>query len=145
MGRRGATRVTAQDIARAGGIQGFVKLLVKKMQSGDSGEQEVASTSMKNLAEQSHGEHADLLFSSGAVSPLVKLLNSGTAVAQAACASALHYIGQRKAAHQTAIVEAGAIKPLVKLLKSGGSKVQEAVRMLFTKMFCNCNLASLSP
>ena len=76
---------------------------------------------LSNLAAQNHYEHTDLLFCAGAVPPLVQILSTGSAKAQAAASTALHAIAHDKVAHQAALVDAGGVLPLV---KGGGSVAQ---------------------
>jgi hypothetical protein len=91
MGRKGATTVTAQDIKKAGGtVQLLIKSLVSKAKNGDDETKQVAAGMLASLAKQNHSEHTELLFSSGAVKPLVAILVAGSAKAQCFAAGALH-------------------------------------------------------
>ena len=127
MVRKGNTRITAQDIAKAGDVPTLIKDLVKKLSDPNSSIVEGGAAMLKSLAEQGHREHADALVTCGAVGPLVRVLSSGSTDAQTSACSALSEIAQHKVSHQAAIVEAGALLPLVKLLKTGSSKAQEQV------------------
>ena len=124
-----ATRVTAQDIARAeGGVTGFITLCVKRIKEGDHETKETAAAHLRSLAVQNHYAYTEQLYTAGVIGPLVKLLRDGSANAQASAAGALHGIAHDKEDHQRAIVEAGAVVPLVMLLKNGSARVQEDVR-----------------
>ena len=127
MVRKGNTRITAQDIAKAGDVPTLIKDLVKKLSDPNSSIVEGGAAMLKSLAEQGHREHADALVTCGAVGPLVRVLSSGSTDAQTSACSALSEIALHKVSHQAAIVEAGALLPLVKLLKTGSSKAQEQV------------------
>lgn len=142
MGRRAATRITGKDMkvvaARLGisekgdggeGMTTLIKSLVKKADGGDSATKETAVAMLSSLSSQNHFEYSDAIFQAGALGPLVKVLASGSAVAQGSAAAALHALARGKATHQAALVEAGGIVPLVRLLKMGSAKVQEEVRL----------------
>lgn len=130
MGKRNATRVTAQDIARAeGGVEGLIKQLVKRITDGEHDLREGAAAQICSLAVQNHGEHCVMLHNKGAVKPLVKLLSEGSAKSQASACGALHAIALAKEQHQATLVEKGGVKPLVRLLKTGSPKVQEQVKI----------------
>lgn len=127
MGKRGATRVTAQDIAQAGDLPRLIKQLVKRMIDGEMEIREHASVQISSLALQGHGEHCEALHKAGAVRPLVQLLMQGGAKSQSAACGALGAIANAKDEHQNTLVEAGGVPPLVRLLKTGSPKVQEQV------------------
>ena len=145
MGKRNATRVTAQDIARAeGGVEGLIKQLVKRVTDGEHDLREGAAAQLCSLAVQNHGEHCVMLHNKGAVKPLVKLLTEGSAKSQASACGALHAIAVAKEEHQSTLVDKGGVKPLVKLLKTGSPKVQEqvkscALRNTVTAFCCCCH------
>ena len=126
MGRKGAGRVTGQDIAKAGGVEKFVKAALRAANEGDASAKETAAQQLASLAVQSN-EHATTLHQAGAVVPLVHCLTVGSANAQGAAASALHSVARAKPEHQQTIVDGGGVAPLVKLLKTGSAKVQEEV------------------
>lgn len=128
MGKRGATRVTAQDIAAAGSLPKLIKQLVKRMIDGEMATREQAAVQLCSLAVQGHGEHCVALHNGGAVRPLVRLLIEGTAKSQSSACGALGAIASVKDEHQKTLVEAGGVAPLVRLLKTGSPKVQEQVK-----------------
>lgn len=136
MGKRGATRVTAQDIAQAGDLNKLIKQLVKRMIDGEMEMREHASVQICSLAVQGHGEHCELLHRAGAVRPLVQLLIQGGAKSQSAACGALGAIAKAKDEHQNTLVEAGGVPPLVRLLKTGSPKVQEQVWAAFVRNPC---------
>ena len=129
MGKKGTTRVTAQDIAKfgEGGINALMKDLVKAANTGNQEIMEMAAGKLHSLADQNHHEHAAALFSLGAIPALVRVIDKGTAEGQSHAAGALYAIATGKPSHQAAIVAAGGVKPLVSLLRMGGAKVQEEV------------------
>lgn len=129
MGRKGATRVTAKDIAKLGegGLPALIKELVKTASSGDQESTEMAAGKLHSLVTQNHHEHCDAVFAAGAVPALVHVIDKGTVDGQSHAAGALHALAHGKPDHQAAIVAAGGVVPLVKLLKTGSAKVQEEV------------------
>ena len=100
--RKGATRVTAQDIARAGegGLPTLIKNLVKKATEGDADTKQSAAAMLSSLASQNHREHVDALFSARVVPPLVNLLTGTSVVTQASAAATLRSI----ALHQPCVL-----------------------------------------
>jgi hypothetical protein len=100
MGHGKKTRLTKQDIARLGGLDGLIKELVKKITSDVAEAKEAAAAQLRCLGEQNHGQHQDALFNAGAIPPLVGLLVSGSANAQASSAGALNSIMGGKKKHQ---------------------------------------------
>ena len=119
MGKKGTTRVTAQDIAKFGdgGIEALMKSLVKDATTGGQEVMEMAAGKLHSLADQNHHEHAAALFTHGAIPALVRVLDKGTADGQSHAAGALFAIATGKPDHQAKLVEAGGVKPLVSLLK----------------------------
>ena len=140
MGRRAATRITGKElrVVASGlgvnekdsghGMLVLIKSFVKKADQGNDETKEAAVAMLSSLATQNHYQHSDALYQAGALRPLVKILNSGSATAQGFAAAAVHAIAHGKPAHQASIVSAGAVVPLVRLLKTGSCKVQEEVR-----------------
>ena len=124
MGRKGPTRVTANDLAKAGGTTAYIAQLIKRASDGDSEAKEQAASIIASFASQNHGEHCDALYSAGAIPALVKIIKSGGAQAQDHAAAALNAIANGKSEVQQTIVDSGGIAPLVKLLKGGSAKVQ---------------------
>lgn len=132
MGKKNATRITAQDIAKVeGGLPALVAQLVKKATDGDSETKDAASAALRSLSVQNHGEHGTILFDKGAVKPLVQLLVRGSAKSQGNAAGALYALGQARPQVQEALVRGGGVLALVKLLKAGSAKVQEEVRIQY--------------
>ena len=87
MVRRGAGRITAQDITRMGGEGGVptvVAMLVKTATTGDQETKESAAVALCSLAGQNHFEHCQVVYEAGAVVPLVSILATGTSKAQGA-------------------------------------------------------------
>ena len=125
MGKKGATRITAQDIKKMGDVGILIKESVKSSTTGDAEAKERAAAVLASLAQQNHNEHTDALVAHGALSPLVQILTIGSAKAQGSAATALHAILRERPAHQQLFVEAGGVPPLVRLLKTGSAKVQE--------------------
>ena len=128
MGRRVPRPIAQLLRSTQGGLPALIQSLIKRADGGDAETREAACAQLRSLAAQDHREHCVALYNYGAVRVLVKNLDSGTAVAQAAAASALHSIAFDKLEHQKALVAAGGIGPLVRLLKTGSAKVQEEVR-----------------
>ena len=58
MGRRGNGRITSQDIARAGGVEGLIEQAVKAAKSFEAAAQESAAQQLANLGAQNHHEHS---------------------------------------------------------------------------------------
>ena len=115
MGKGRAKRITAADIAREGAnLPAFVEKLVKQIASEKENAEtkESAAMALRMLASQNHGEHCEVLASAGALVPLIALLRSGTANAQAAAAGALHFILHGKPEAQTELVEKGGVAPV---------------------------------
>lgn len=136
MGRGRATRVTAQDLAKCENIPALIKVHVKNLTEGDTETKEASAGLLRSLGQQNHGEYADAIFHAGAVGPMIKLLTTGSAKAQASAAGALHAIASGKESHQHAVVSQGGVGPLVKLVKGGSPKVQEEVG---TRICWSCN------
>lgn len=134
MGKRGATRVTAADIAKMGDLPSMIKKLIRQATEGDAEAKEAAATMLSSLAFQNHHEHIGALFKAGAIAPLVDLLKSGSTKAQQSAASALHALLVDKPRHQAAMVDAGGVRPLVSLLKTGSAKVQEEAASTLASM-----------
>ena len=65
-----------------------------------------------------------LIARSGAIEPLIALLDSGVDESQIAAASALASLASSHAARQEEIAAAGAVAPLVSLLRMGSNKAQ---------------------
>ena len=127
MGKKGATRITAQDIKKMGegGVPALIKQTVEIATKGDAESKEKAAAVLASLASQNHNEHADACVALGALPPLVQILSGGSAKAQGSASTALHSILRERPAHQQAFLEAGGVPPLVRLLKTGSAKVQE--------------------
>ena len=154
MGKKGATRVTSQDISNAGGLPQLVKALVTTASEGDAAEKESVAAQLANLSAQNHFTNSTMLFNAGAVPPLVRILASGSAKSQSSAAAALRSLAYEQPEHQKAIVEAGGVASLARLLKSGSAKVQEEVHRLLAAavvhalqlralcLLCVCALAS---
>ena len=118
-------RVSASDVARAGGPRDFLKKLVQAVANGDMMQKEQASASLRSYAEQ-HADNAELATKVGAIPPLVKLLVIGSSNAQTHAAAALGSISHGRKEHQQAILGEKAILPLATILRSGGPAAQEA-------------------
>ena len=125
MGKRNATRVTAKDMQKAGGLSGFIKMVVKSAVKGDNEAKETAAQQLRSLAEQNHGEHCVKLYEAGAVTPAHHAAARRQRQVAGGGGGRLHSIALVKEEHQRAVIDAGIVVPLVKLLRTGSAKVQE--------------------
>lgn len=125
MGKTGAGRVTGKDIARAGGLDDFLKATVKRATDGTDAEKEVAAAALKSLATQNHGEYVEALAKAGAVKPLLQLLTNGSFNAQSSACGCLAVVAHGRTEVQVAICNGGGVQSIVKLLRMGGAAVQE--------------------
>ena len=60
MGKRGATRVTAADIAKMGDLPSMIKKLIRQATEGDAEAKEAAATMLSSLAFQNRSARRSL-------------------------------------------------------------------------------------
>ena len=125
MGKKGLGRVTDKDISKAGGLEEFLKQLVKSATDGTDADKEVAAAALKSLATQNHGDNVEAIAKAGAVKPLLHLLVSGSFNAQSSACGCLAVVAQGRLEVQEAICSGGGVPSIVKLLRMGGAAVQE--------------------
>ena len=109
--KKAATRITAQDLARDGGLAGLIEKAVKHAASGGDEEMELAAGRLSSLAEQNHSAHADEISGAGAVPALVHVLAHGNAAAQASAAKALHFLAHNRPQHRSRACGGAAARP----------------------------------
>ena len=123
-----------------GASEGAIKRLVQLLSNETSSVplRAWAARAIGNLSYE-HQANIEALFTAGAISPLVKLLEEGTPKAKRNAAGALANLASREDAHKAEIAKAGAIAHLVPLLSLDNALVQA--------MGCRalCNLADLGP
>ena len=112
MGKTGVARVTDKDIAKAGGLEAFLKQQVKKAADGTDLEKEGAAAALKSLATQNHGENVEALAKAGAVRPLVALLVNGSANAQSSACGCLAVVAHGATTCRRPSATGAACRPL---------------------------------
>ena len=128
-----ARRVTAKDVARAGTLPAYIKLLVSDLTNGKLDSKEHAAAYLHSLTEQPKGldgkvqleENAVLIAKAGAIRPLVTLVSNGTTLGQAHACGALATIAHDRPHYQQEILEADGVEALVYALRMGDASVQQ--------------------
>ena len=130
-GKKGGARtkrgkITRKDVfAARSEMPAFIKMVVRRMRDGDAEVKEQCAAALMHIALMDHGDFVGDLYQGKCLPQLVRVIEDGSASAQANAAAALAGILSQKATHQHALVDAGGLAPLVNLLRTGSAKVQE--------------------
>ena len=135
-----ARRVTARDIANAGGLGKLIDNFIDQLRSSNMEGKERSATFLHSLtgqpifegqAKESSEENAVLIASAGGIAPLVALLKIGSAVAQMHACGALAAIALKRAEYQEEIVAGDGLQPITTALRIGNAALQQqAVSLL---------------
>ena len=129
-------RVTDKDLKKAGGVEPFIRQLVKDVASGSMEVREQAAMLIKSLTEQGPlataveggklKDNGALVAEAGGIAPLVELAGSGTAEAKGFSLTALAHLADGHPEHQRAIVDDGGVSKIAACLKNGDAPTQGA-------------------
>ena len=126
-------RGNARDVTLAGGLLELIKKLIDELVKGNMDAKEHGAMQLRSLTEQPKGlggdkhevENAVLIAQEGAIKPLVSLVVTGSAQAQAHACAALAHIGHHGETYQQAIVDHGGVQAIASALRLGDSALQE--------------------
>ena len=129
MGGPVVPRVTAHQIASAGGVAKLIVGLIETVRSNPQMElREKAVAALRSLAVQpnvlSDNGNAALIAETG-LPPLVELLSNGSTLAQTHSAATLAIVSRDSSTHQLSIAKLGGVDALVAILRAGGNSAQE--------------------
>ena len=131
-----ARRVTARDIANAGGLDSLIKKYIEGVRSGNMESKERAATALSSLTGQpmfdgQTEENAELIALAGGIVPLVALVQAGSPKAQTHACAALAVMASKDSRYAEEIVTAGGLAPITNAVRTGDAAVQQhAVSLL---------------
>ena len=129
MGGPVVPRVTAHQIAAAGGLAKLIVGLIETVRSNSQMEmREKAVACLRALAmQQNAGSEVDnrKLIAETGFPPLVELLKSGSTLAQTHATATLAIVAQGTDSRAVEIAKLGGIESLVGILRAGGNSAQE--------------------